>query len=231
MRPEERVVLHRAPFETGRLHLADLSQEAAHFDAMALPQPLLGDHCRSHAHGGLARRTAAATTRVADAVFLPVAVIGMARAELRGDVGVIPAARVGVADQQRDRGAGGAAFVHAREDLHFIGLASGRGVAALAGGAALQVVDELLRRDLQPRRAPVDDAADGRAVRFAEGGDRQQLAEGIAAQGAAPQGTQVGLQASHKDALRCSAAAGRGNVAPATVSGARRPARRCGRCG
>src|SRR5690606_28650036 len=108
----------------------------------------------------------------------------MAGTELRGDVRVVLAALVGVADQQRDRGAGGTALVHAGQDLDLVGLAPRRGVAALAGGAPLEIVGELLRRDLQARGAAIDDAADGRAMRLAEGGDRQQPAEGVAAQDA-----------------------------------------------
>src|SRR5690606_1433500 len=160
VRPEERVVLDRAPVETGRLHVADPGHESTHGDAVALPEPLLGDNRRGHAHGGLARRAAASAARVADAVLLPVAVVGMAGTELRGEVRVALGAPVGVADQQRARGAGGTALVPAGQDLDLVGLAPRRGVAALAGGAPLQVVGDLLRRDLQARGAAIDDAAD-----------------------------------------------------------------------
>jgi hypothetical protein len=46
----------------------------------------------------------------------------MARPEGVGDVAVVLAARILVADQQRDRGAGGQPLEHAREDLHAVGL-------------------------------------------------------------------------------------------------------------
>ncbi|KAG1389820.1 hypothetical protein G6F59_015418 [Rhizopus arrhizus] len=103
----------------------------------------------------------------------------MARPELLADVGVVLAALVGVADQQRDRSACGQALVHAGQDLDLIGLAARRGVPALAGGAALQVVGEFGRVPRQPRRAAIDHAADGRPVRLAERGDGEQLAERI----------------------------------------------------
>jgi hypothetical protein len=61
------------------------------------------------------------------------------RAELLGDVAVVLAALVGVADQQRDRRAGGDALVHAGEDLDLVGLAPLRGVPRAPGGAALEV--------------------------------------------------------------------------------------------
>src|SRR5690606_8181951 len=151
--------------------------------------------------------------RVANAVLLPVGVVGVAGAELRGDVRVVLAALVGVADQQRDRGAGGAALVDAGKDLHLVGLAPRRGVARLAGGAALQVVGELLRRDLQPGRTAVDDAADGRAVRLAEGGDRQQPAEGVAAQDVPRMETWTRPPSiAHRDA--CCSASGREKTLP-----------------
>jgi hypothetical protein len=62
------------------------------------------------------------------------------RAELRGDLAVVLAALVGVADQQRDRRAGGDAFVDAAEDLDLVGFAPLRGVPRGAGRAARQVV-------------------------------------------------------------------------------------------
>src|SRR5690606_27672496 len=103
-------------------------------------------------HRGFARRTAPAAARIADAVLVPVAVVGVRGPELRRDVGVVLAARIGVADQQRDRGAGGATLVHPRQDLDLVGLASLRGVARAAGGPAFEVGTEFLRRNLHPRR-------------------------------------------------------------------------------
>lgn len=88
----------------------------------------------------------------------------MPGAELLGDVGVVLAALIGVADQQPDRRAGGAALVDAGEDLDLVGLAARGGMPALAGGTPLQVVGELFRRDLQAGRATVDDAADRRPM-------------------------------------------------------------------
>src|SRR6185312_635949 len=135
-----------------------LRQVAAHTHAMTFGQPLLGDHRGGHAHGGFARRGAAAATRVADAVLLPVGVVGMAGAEGRGYVAVVLAALVGVADQERDRRACGPALVHPRQDLHLVRLAALRGMARLAGGATVEVVAEFLRAYRQPRRAAVDHA-------------------------------------------------------------------------
>ena len=185
VRPEERVVLHRRPVKPGRAVLAQLGQVPAHRDPVALGQPFLGDHPGRHPHGGLTGRGTAATARVTDTVFVPVGIVGMARTELRGDVAVVLAALVGVADQQRDRGASGQALVHPGQDFHLVGLTALGGVARAPGGAALQIKGELLRADRQPRGATIDHAANGRTVGFTKGGDGEQLAEGVGAHRAA----------------------------------------------
>src|SRR5207247_2352233 len=71
----------------------------------------------------------AAAARVADAVFLPVGVSGVAGPELVGDRGVVFRARVFVAHDEADRGAGGAPLVHPGENLDRVGLAPLRDVA------------------------------------------------------------------------------------------------------
>jgi hypothetical protein len=62
-----------------------------------------GRRPRRHARRGFAGRRPAAAAIVADAVFLPVGDVGMAGAELLGDVAVILRPLVGVADHQLDR--------------------------------------------------------------------------------------------------------------------------------
>ena len=71
---------------------------------------------------------------------MPISVIGVAGAELAGDVAVILTALVGIADQQRDGGTGGFAFEYAGEDFHFVGFAALGNVAAGTGLAAVEVV-------------------------------------------------------------------------------------------
>jgi hypothetical protein len=94
--------------------------------AKFIGKPFFCDHCSSDAHGGLTRRGPSTTARIADAVFVPVGVVGMPRAELLGDPVVILASRVGVADQQRDRRARCDAFVNAGQELDGVGfVASG----------------------------------------------------------------------------------------------------------
>ena len=88
---------------------------------------------------GQARRRAAAAARIAQAVLAPVGVVGVAGAEGVEDVAVVLAALVGVADQQRDRRAGGHAFVYAGQYLHRVGLVALRDVARGAGTAAVEL--------------------------------------------------------------------------------------------
>src|SRR5690606_22686211 len=69
--------------------------------------------------------------------------------------------------------------VDAGQDLHRIGLASLRGMAAASGRAAFDVAGEIGDVDWQSRRATIDHATDRRAVAFAESGDTEQVAEGV----------------------------------------------------
>ena len=96
--------------------------------------------------------------------FCQVGVVGVARAEHVLDLRVVLAARVDVADEKRDRRAGGAAFEHAGEDLDGVLFAPLRHVARGAGLAPVELGLDVGFGELQSRRAAVDDAADRRAV-------------------------------------------------------------------
>ena len=104
----------------------------------------------------------------------------MAGAELLGDIAVVAAALVGVADEEGDGRAGGAPFKHAGEDFHLVGFAPLGNVAAGAGATAVEVGLDIGFGKRQAGRAAVDDAADACAVTFAEGGDAEELSEGVA---------------------------------------------------
>jgi hypothetical protein len=98
----------------------ELRQIAPHHDCVFLVQPFLGDRRRGDAHSGLARRLAPAAAVIADAVLLPVCVIGVTRPERILDLRVILAASIDVADKKPDRRAGGPAFEHAGEDFDHV---------------------------------------------------------------------------------------------------------------
>jgi hypothetical protein len=120
---------------------------------------------------------------VADAVFQLVGQIGMAGAEARRDVAVILGALVGVLDQQRDGRAGGLPLEHAGEDAHRVGFLPLRGEFGLARPAAVQPGLDVRLAQRQARRAAIHHAADRRPVAFAPGGDTEQMAEAVMAQG------------------------------------------------
>ena len=66
----------RPVLERNRMR-AELHEMAANGDPVAFREPLLRDGARSNAHRGFARRRAAAAAIVADAVLLPVRIVGM----------------------------------------------------------------------------------------------------------------------------------------------------------
>ncbi|MCY1528706.1 hypothetical protein D9M68_638200 [compost metagenome] len=108
----ERIVGDFIPGYEGDGDRAELAHVAADLDAILLGQPFLGDGARGHGGCGQARRRTAAAARVAHAELAPIGVIGMARPEGIGNVGVVLAARVRVADQQADRRARRHPFIH-----------------------------------------------------------------------------------------------------------------------
>ncbi len=136
---------------------------------MTIPRPenLARDRAGGDARGGLARRSAAAAAMVADAVFFPVGVVGMAGPEAVAQRVVILGPRVLVLDEEQDRRAGGVAFEHAREDLHAVALAALRREARLPRPAPVEPGLDVGFGERQARRHAVDDAADRRSVAFA----------------------------------------------------------------
>ena len=149
----------------------------------------LGDHqprhrARCHPRRCLARTGTPAATIVANAVFGVIGVVGMARAILLGDRGIVLAPLVGVLDHQADRRAGGLALEGAAENPHQIILAPLGGEAAGARLAGVhEGLDELFG-DGEARRAPVDNRAQCGPVALSPGGKAQHAPEGVPAHGA-----------------------------------------------
>ena len=75
-------------------------------------------------HHRLARRGAPAAAIVAKSVFLLIRVVGVTGPKAILDLLVVARALILVFDQKPDRRAGGAAFEHARQDAHRVGLAA-----------------------------------------------------------------------------------------------------------
>src|SRR6185312_3433380 len=179
----ERIVVDRVPVPARAVDLVgpDLDQRAANDNAGA--EYLARDGASGDAHRGLARRLAAAAAIIADAVFFPISVVGVTRPELVLDRVVVLAARVLVADQQRDRRAGGLALEHAGQDLDRVAFAALGGEARLTGLAFVEPGLDVGRAQRDQRRRAVDHAADRRPVTFPPGCEAEQVTETVAAQG------------------------------------------------
>src|SRR6185437_10850720 len=143
----------------------DLDQGAADGDAGT--QDLARYGAGGNARRGLARRGAAAAAVVADAVFLPVGIVGMARPEAVLDRRVVLAARILVLDHERDRRARGLTFEHTGEDLDLVGLAALRREARLPRLATVEPMLDVRGLEREAGRRALDDAADRRPVALA----------------------------------------------------------------
>ena len=134
-------------------------------------QPFLGNRAGGYAHRSLACAGTAAAAMIPKAVLLRVGVIGMTGTEGLGDVAIVLAALVLVADQEGDGGAGGFAFEYAGEDFYRIRLAALGDMARSARLAPVQIELDVLGGNFQSRRAAIHHATKGRAMGFTEGSD------------------------------------------------------------
>src|SRR5262249_2233259 len=165
---------------------ADLDQGAA--DGRA-GNDLARDRPRGDARRRLARAGPAATAIVADAVFLPVGIVGVAGPELVGDVGIVAAALVDVVDDDADGRAGGQLPTllvgeNARQHPGRVGLAALCRKARLAGAPAVETDLDGLCGKLDARRAAIDDAAERWAVALTPSRDPKQVPERVVGHGA-----------------------------------------------
>ena len=105
---------------------------------------------------------------VADAVFLPVGVIGVARTKGVDEIAVITAALIFVPDQEGNGSARGVALEHSGEDFNAVGFLS---LCDMTGGTRFTPVEielNIFGRECEPRGTTIDDAADSRSMAFAE---------------------------------------------------------------
>ena len=107
--------------------------------------------------------------------------IGMTWPKGLQDIAIVLTALVGVLDEEGNRGTGGQALVHAREDLHRIGFVALGHEGAGARTTPVEVGLDVGFGQRQPRRAAVNHAADGRAMGLTKVGDRKKISKGIAA--------------------------------------------------
>src|SRR5262249_27545681 len=100
-----------------------LRETAADHDPVALGEPFARDRTGGDPNRRFARRLPPAAAVIADAVLLPIGVIGVAGTERVRDIRVILATRILIADQQRNRRASRLPFEDAGQYLDRIGLA------------------------------------------------------------------------------------------------------------
>mgnify|MGYP000675230201 CR=1 FL=1 len=93
------------------------------------------------------------------------------------DVGVVAAALIGIADQNRQARPGRATFEDAGKNLRFVRLLPLGDDFALSRAAALEVHTKIIDRQRQTGRHAVNDDDVPRAVALAGGGDPKCLSE------------------------------------------------------
>jgi hypothetical protein len=104
----------------------------------------------------------------------------MPRTKRLRDVVVILAASVRVANQEPDGRSCCIPLKHTGQDFNLIRLLSLRNMTRSAGTAPIKLKLYILFAQGEPRRASIDHAANGWAMRFTKVGDAKQSAECVA---------------------------------------------------
>jgi hypothetical protein len=99
------------------------------------------------------------------------------------DGAIVLATLVGVGDVDADGSAGGCAFKEAGEELDAVIFLARGDVARGAGFAPVEFALDGVEVKRDARRSAIEDAADGRAVAFAVGGESEVLSDAVAAHG------------------------------------------------
>src|SRR5690606_11989452 len=180
IRAEERVRIDGIEIHRVELDRTELGEITANANTDALEQVFPRDRAGRDPHRGLAGGGPSAAAIISEPVLLVVGVIRVARTVAVLDLLVIVRALVDVLDQQADRRAGRFAFEHAREDTDAVRLATLRDEARLPGTPPIEILLNVLLGQRQTGRTAVDDATERRPVAFAEGRDRERLAERVA---------------------------------------------------
>ena len=148
-------------------------------DAQAV-QHAFAQRTRRHAGSGDAAGEMSAAPGVLIALVLGIGrVVGVTGAQQVCSFGIVAAAGVLVADDHRHGGAGGAALVHAGEELHNVGLGAGGGKPIAPGAAAVHCGGDGGLVHGQACGQTVQHRADGRAVALSENGHRNSIAKGV----------------------------------------------------
>ena len=177
------VVLDMVPVAEFEAVFADLREVTADGGTGEVGKDLFGDGTAGDAYGGFPRRSPPAAAIVADAVFGLVGVVGVSGAVLVFDGAVVLATLVGVGNVNADGGAGGCAFKEPGKELDAVIFLARGDVARGAGFAPVEFALDGVKIKRDTRRSAIEDAADGRAVAFAVGGEGEVLSDAVAAPG------------------------------------------------
>ncbi len=145
---------------------------------MKIGQDFFGDGAGGHSADGFPGAGPTAAARGADAVFGLISQVGVRRSGHVAHFPVVARTLVAVFDPQCNRGPQRKAVFHAGQDGHLIRLIAFRGQFALARAAPVELGLDFSGFEFQPGGAAIDHGADGRTVRFAEGGDPEKGSEG-----------------------------------------------------
>ena len=155
-------------------------------------QHFFRDGTGGDARGGFAGGGAAAAGAGPQTVFLGIGEVGVGRPRHGFHFRVVAGLGVGVGDGEPDGGAESQAALDAGEEGDGVRFLAGSVEGGGAGAAAVELRLDVFGRERDARRAAVDDAADGAAVRLAERGDAEKGAEGAGHGRGSPVGARVG---------------------------------------
>ncbi len=130
---------HRGGIGDVRADITHLHDITEHLPTERFRNDLLRDNTGRDTSRGFAGTAATAAAVIAETVLRVEAVIGMTGAIQLGDVTVILAPLIGVADQNREAGAGRAAFEDAGQNLRQIGFIPLRDNMALPRPTAVEI--------------------------------------------------------------------------------------------
>ena len=111
--------------------------------------------------------------------LLIIGVVGMRGTEEAAHVLVVLRVLVVVAHDEPDGAACGFAFEDAAEQFHLVGFVARRGDVALSGAPTVELGLNEVQVDVDAGRHAVDDAANGRAMALAEGGQPEYVAKSV----------------------------------------------------
>ena len=140
IRTEERVLFNLFPIFDSQRNIPHLGQAAANHNPEFRGEEFLGNRSGSHAHSGFTGRGTTAAAIVAQAIFLFVGVVSVARAENVFNRAVILRTLIGILNQQTNAGPGSHPLEYAGEDFNLVRFAALGSIARCSRTSAIEIV-------------------------------------------------------------------------------------------